>query len=178
MKEIEGIERVVDKLEPHWKEIEEHFNEENEHFKALFAREHDTLGRVLKCHLIVEHYLDRFLTAHYGIADIEGVRLTFFQKAQLLPSQRTAASFVKPGILRLNAIRNRCGHELSTQVRDDDLGAINEVLAIARCGVAFADAIHRIEAFTTVACTFLIVAPPELQTVFMEAFSEVRVNTS
>ena len=134
------------------------------------------MGRVLKCHLIVEHYIDRFLSAHYGIEDIDGVRLTFFQKAQLLPSQRTAASFVKPGVLGLNTIRNRFGHTLDTEIREQDLGAINEVLAIARRGVAFADAIQRLEAFTTVACTFLIVAPPKLQAVFMDAFSEVRVN--
>jgi len=176
MREIEGIEKIVEKLKPHWQQIDTHFNEENARFKRLLAREHDTLGRVLKCHLIVEHYVNRFLEAHYGIEDIEGVRLSFFQKAQLLPNERTAAAFVKPGILKLNAIRNRFGHELDTGIEPHDLGAIHKALLIARPNAEFQSPIEAVEAFTTVACTFLIVAPPDLQEVFADAFSEVRVN--
>ena len=115
MREIEGIERVIEMLKPHWQEIDTHFNDENVRFKGLLACEHDTLGRILKCHLLVEHYMGRFLVAHYGIQEIEDVRLSFFQKARLLPSERTAAAFVKPGILKLNTIRNRFGHELASR---------------------------------------------------------------
>lgn len=177
MRDIEGIETVLQKLKPHWDAIQEHFEEENARFKELLAREHDSLGRVLKCHLIVERYLERFLTANYRIQDLEGIRLSFFQKGQLLPGAGTAAAFVKPGVLKLNSIRNHFVHTLDTEIREEDLGPINEVLGIARHGVVFEDAIKRIEAFTTIACTFLVVAPPDLQGVFMDAFSEVRVNT-
>ncbi len=107
MRDIEGIEGVIKKLKPHWAAIDAHFDEENARFKALFYREHDSLGRVLKCHLVVEHYLERFLEAHYGIADLEGARLSFFQKAKLLPDTAAPAAFVKPGVLQLNSIRNR-----------------------------------------------------------------------
>jgi hypothetical protein len=61
-------------------------------------------------------------------------------------------------------------------LRFGSLGAINECLAIARQGVSFGGPIDAIESFTTVASTFLIVPPPNLQQVFIEAFSEVRVN--
>jgi hypothetical protein len=67
MRDIEGIETVMRKLEPHWPNIMAHFNSENEKFKALVSQDHDLLGRVLKSHLIVEHYLNRFLTEHYRL---------------------------------------------------------------------------------------------------------------
>jgi hypothetical protein len=176
MRDIEGIDRVVEQLNPHWKEIEAHFEHENNQFKALLAQDHDLLGRVLKCHLIIEHYLGRFLTAHYGIRDLPEAKLSFFQKAKLLPDTASAAAFVKPGILRLNAIRNDFGHTLRPVLRHNGLGPINDALAVARQGVKFQEPIEAIEAFTTVAGTFLIVAPPKLQEVFIRAFSEVRVN--
>lgn len=176
MRDIEGIERVLERLKPHWAEIDAHFEHENNQFKALLAEDHDLIGRVLKCHLIIEHYLGRFITAHYGIQDIAEAKLSFFQKAKLLPDAGSASAFVKPGILRLNSIRNNFGHTLRPVLRFGSLGAINECLAIARQGVSFGGPIDAIESFTTVASTFLIVPPPNLQQVFIEAFSEVRVN--
>ena len=175
MKDIEGIETVLERLKPHWKEIDAHFEHENNHFKALFAQDHDLIGRVLKCHLIIEHYLERFIAAHYGIQDLPEAKLSFFQKAKLLPDAGSAAAFVKPGILRLNAIRNGFGHTLRPVLRNGELGAINECLAVSRRGVVFKEPIDAIEAFTTVASTFLIVPPPHLQQAFIEAFADVRV---
>ena len=85
MRDIEGIEAVVEKLKPHWAAIEQHFEHENSLFVDLISSAHDTLGHVLKCHLIVEHYLNRFLVSHFDIDNFDSVRLTFAQKAQLLP---------------------------------------------------------------------------------------------
>ena len=176
MRDIEGIDTVVKRLKPHWKEIDAHFEHENNHFKALLAQGHDLLGRVLKCHLIIEHYLGRVLTAHCGIHDLAEAKLSFYQKAKLLPDTASAAAFVKPGILRLNVIRNDFGHTLRPVLRHSDLGPINDALRVARQGVQFKEPIEAIEAFTTVASTFLIVPPPNLQEVFIRAFSEVKVN--
>lgn len=177
MREIEGIEEVLAKLEPHWNEIEAHFAHENEQFKAMLAQDHDLIGRVLKCHLIIEHYLDRILVDHYNIQNIEDVKLSYFQKAKLLPDDGAAAAFVKPGILRLNAIRNQFGHTLRPEVQYGDLGPINTVLEVARRGVQFNEPIDAIEAFTSVTCVFLIVPPQHLEDIFMDAFSELRVYT-
>lgn len=176
MRDIEGIEKVVARLKPHMAEIEARFNTENERFIKLIEKPHDVLGRLLKCHLIIEHYLTRFLSEHFGIEDVESAKLGFFNKAMLLPSQASSAAFVKPGILKLNKLRNRAGHELGADFTFDDLGPISEVLNIARAGVPFGTPIEAIEAFTTVACTWLIVPPKEQQQLFVDAFSEVRVN--
>lgn len=178
MRDIEGIDKVIEKLKPHWKEIELRFEKENNQFKSLLTKDHDRLGRVLKCHLIIENYIDRFLTDHYSIDSVEEIKLSFHQKAQLLPAKASAAAFVKPGVIHLNKIRNRYAHQLEYDLDKGDMGPINEVLSVARKGKKFSDPLDALEAFTTVACTWLIVPPKELQSVFMEAFSEVRVNIS
>lgn len=176
MRDIEGIERVAARLKPHMAEIEANFNAENVRFIDLMSRPHDVVGRLLKCHLIVEHYLDRFLSGHFGIEDVESAKLGFFSKVMLLPSKATSAAFVKPGILKLNTLRNRVGHTLDCDINFRDLESISDVLAIARVGVKFDEPIEAIEAFTTVACTWLIIPPKEHQQLFVDAFSEVKVN--
>jgi hypothetical protein len=176
MRDIEGIETVMRKLEPHWPQMMAHFNSENEKFKALVSQDHDFLGRVLKCHRVVEHYLNRFLTEHYRLGAIDEVRLTFNQKAKLLPNSESSATFVKPGIVELNVIRNKFSHRLNAAIGNRDMNAINTVLRVARRGVRFSSTVDSIEAFTTVACTFLVVPQPKLGQVFVDAFSQVKVN--
>lgn len=176
MRDIEGIEKVVERLKPHMAEIVERFNEENARFIALMSKPHDVIGRLLKCHLVVEHYLERFLSEHYGIEGIEHAKLGFFNKAMLLPTQASSAAFVRPGILKLNALRNKVGHTLEREPAFEDLGPISDVLNVAREGVGFESPIEAIEAFTTIACTWLIVPPKDQQQLFQEAFSEVRVR--
>jgi hypothetical protein len=133
------------------------------------------MARVLKCHLIVEHYLNQFLSSHLELTDFDDVRLTFAQKAKLLPDRASAAAFVKPAIIQLNRLRNRFAHTLGAEVSFDDLGAMQSILEVARRGVTFNSPVAAIEEFTTVACTFLIVTPPDLQRVFAEAFADVRI---
>ena len=96
MRVIEGIETVVASLKPHWPEIEQHFKQENEAYIRLIATAHGDIGRVLKCHLVVEHYLERYLAQH--LPTIVEARLTFAQKSKLLPQVSSAAAFVRPGI--------------------------------------------------------------------------------
>lgn len=175
MRDVEGVEEVIRRLQPHMPEIEAIFDEENRRYIQLSQQDHDLIGRVLKCHLIVEHYLDRFLSSHLNIEELSDVKLSFYQKAKLLPSKESAAAFVKPGILKLNSIRNQFGHTLHPALTVADLGAINDVLLIARSEIG-PEPIQKIEAFTTVAATFLIIPPPHLQEAFIEAFKNVRVN--
>ena len=177
MRDIEGIQAAVAKLKPHFAAIEQHFEHENRIFIDLISSAHDTLGRVLKCHLIVEHYLNRFLVAHFDIDNFENVRLTFAQKATLLPNRATAASFVKPGIFELNRIRNRFSHSLGVELSDQNLSSMRIVLDIFIPRRAPGSPVEVIEAFTTVACTFLFPTTAKLQQVFTEAFSTVQFRT-
>lgn len=85
---------------------------------------------------------------------------------------------MKPGVLELNSIRNKFGHRLEVNIQEVSVEHINNALAIARSGVSFDNNLERVEAFTTVACTFLIIPKPEFQAIFMEAFKNVRVRAS
>tara|TARA_B100001059_G_C17524455_1_gene422416 strand:+ start:59 stop:601 length:543 start_codon:yes stop_codon:yes gene_type:complete len=177
MREIEGIEQAAEILRPHMEEFDQNFEIENENFKALLRTEHDDLGRILKSHLIIESYMDRFLTSHYGIDDFDDVRLSFAQKIKLLPTAANAVAFVKPGIKKLNTIRNRFGHNLDARVEMHELGAINDIVDLIRPTAQFYCPVEKIEAFTTIACTWMIITPPELQELFMQAFSSIRVRS-
>jgi len=174
MRDIEGIEEAVKTLSPHWERVEEHFEKENAYFKNLLKRDHDELGRILKCHLLVEHYLDRYLREQIGLQHLDEARLTFIQKARLIPSAGVAASFVKPSICHFNSIRNKFSHNLDAKVSESDLGPMNNVLKIARSETKFPDTISKIEAFTTVACTWLLLPPKDIQEAFIAAMKKVR----
>lgn len=174
MNDIDGIHDVLRVLKPQWKTIEADFHRHNERFLALAEANHETIGRVLRAHLVIESFLGDFLVAHYGIDEIDGLRLTFAQKAKLLPQTKSSAAFVRPGIIQLNSVRNKFGHRLNHTIEGHEISAIYEVLQVARPDVSFASPVEAIEAFAPVACAFLAVPPPELQQLFMEAFAHVR----
>lgn len=176
MRDIEGIDEVVRKIRPHLTEIEETFERENARFKVFLTQDHDLIGRVLKCHLIVENYLNLFLASHFKSSNLPDAKLSFFQKVQLLPDQGSAVAFVKPGIAKLNSVRNKFGHTLQPDLQMGELEPMLQVLHIARPSVHFQTPVEVIEAFTTVACTWLIVTPPHLQSAWAEAFASVRVG--
>lgn len=174
MKDIHGIEEALNKLRPYLPQLEAHFNEENEKFKKLLQADHDLIGRVLKCHLIIENSLNRYLSEKMDIKALDEIKLTFFQKAQLIPNERESATFVKQGILTLNTVRNKLAHNLSAEVQIKDILPIVAVLHYARPKENFTDPYSAIEAFTAVACAFLIVSPPELQHAVVQAFQSFR----
>lgn len=175
MRDVDGIEEAIEKLKPHLDKIEEDFNRENQRFLRLSQQSHDLMGRVLKCHLIIENYLEKYLISELGLNELSSVKLSFWQKAKLIPNQGKAASYVKLGILEINKIRNKFSHNIEAQLRESDISQISEVLRYSRPKFS-GTPIDMIEAFTTVACTFLIVPTPALKKLFKEAFAHISVN--
>ncbi|WP_340317726.1 hypothetical protein [Rhizorhabdus argentea] len=176
MKDIDGMGQVLEILEPHWDEIQNHFDRRNAYFLDLIASDHDALGRVLKSHLAIEAFLNEYLQNFYGFTDFEDFRLSFNQKAQMIPPNGVPASWLRPGILQLNRVRNKFGHTAGYTMDRYDITAIYEVLDVARRGVEFPDPTDAIEAFAAISCAFLDVPPKELGEVFMEAFSRIRTH--
>jgi hypothetical protein len=79
------------------------------------------IGRILRSHLYVEHYLGEYLTkANLRLGPVAQGRLTFAQKLALLDPKDTRLSDVLPGIKHLNKIRNRLAHNLSAVVTTHD----------------------------------------------------------
>lgn len=174
MKDIEGVERVLEVLTPEWPRIEREFERQNERYLALASTDPDPIGRVLKIHLVIERFVEDFLASFYGIEDVGSLRLSFHQKASLLPSRHSSAAFVRPGIIQLNGLRNRYGHSLGHKAEPHEISAIYEVLQVARRETTFPDCVTAIEAFGPVACAFLSVPPANLADIFVKAFSQLQ----
>lgn len=177
MKDIDGIDHALEVLKHQWTEIEADFARHNERFLALASADHDAIGRVLRAHLVVENFLDTYLAETLGVEDISGIKLTFAQKAKLLPFKSSSAAFVRPGVIQLNSVRNKFGHRISHQIEEKEVSAILEVLRVARPSYSFSNFVEAIEAFAPVACAFLSVPPRHLQELFAEAFSYIRPTT-
>lgn len=163
-------------VSPHFDEIEAEFNKESRRFAELFAQDHDITARILKCHLVLEHYLGRHLTETMGLKNIDNARLSFYQKAMLLPSEPSVAALVKPGILRVNKIRNRFAHNLDARIDEDDLEPMSWLLRLSRPSVEAAEPIVRVENFTVLACTWLIPTRPEIEELFERAMATVDLS--
>lgn len=99
-------------------------DERLEEFNAIWRQDSGSIGRVLRSHLATEHFLTEFLAAtNPRLGSIGSARLTFRQKMELLPDDDPSLSFIKPGLERLNAIRNRMAHKLRVEITGEDRGA-------------------------------------------------------
>ena len=78
-------------------------------------------GRLLRAHLIVEHFMNEHLQARNpNLENFEDARLGFSHKLTLL-GNRGVMSLLAPGIRRINVLRNYVAHELGYQVTKDDV---------------------------------------------------------
>ena len=81
----------------------------------------DAIGRILRSHLYVEHYLTEFIRhANPRLGSIGDAKLSFGQKLALLDTKTPAVAELKPGIAQLNKIRNRLAHRLSASIEPAD----------------------------------------------------------
>lgn len=177
MRDIEGIEKAMEVLKPHWEDIEATFNRQNERYLAMAAADHEAIGRVLRAHLIVESFINSYLVDVFEFEDFDALRLNFAQKAKMLPQSRSSAAWVKPGIIQLNSVRNKFGHRIEHVVEFSSISTIMEVLSVSRPGVEFQTPIDAIEAFAPVACALLSIPPQHLSDAFSQAFGHVHTAT-
>lgn len=79
------------------------------------------IGRILRAHLFVEHYLTQYVfRANPRLGSLIKARATFAQKVALLDADNSDIATMLPGIKRLNEIRNRLAHNLGVQLSEDD----------------------------------------------------------
>lgn len=81
----------------------------------------EAIGRILRAHLYVEHYMTEYLNkSNSNLGSVENAKLSFSQKLALLDPNDPRLQEVKVGIKHLNVIRNRLAHRLSATVTTDD----------------------------------------------------------
>lgn len=177
MKNLSGINRAVEILRPHRQEFEEFLEQENQKFKELLQTDHVRLGRIIKCHLIIESYMERLLCDRLNLSDISNARLTYHQKVMLLPGKSVVVVVLKSDLLLINKIRNKLAHDLNVDVLKDDINSMIKFLEISGRNTENMDICEVIEAFTVIACTWLLVQPPHLEELFKEAFRDIVIET-
>lgn len=176
MMHIVGIDEAIQVLSPHWEAIDQHFAIENKKFMNLLRADHTTFGRVIKCHLIAETYVGGYLRNKLDLINLDDARLSFFQKVVLLPDKSAPSAILKPGLFKLNHLRNRFAHDLTADVSLDELQSMIEILEPSGRYIDQTNPLVVIERFTTLACTWLIVSPRHLEKLFARAFRNVAVS--
>jgi hypothetical protein len=83
------------------------------------------IGRVLRAHLFVEHFVTKFIeTANPRLGSLDEARLTYLQKVHLACSSGGLNQELRPGLIQLNRLRNRFAHQLEYQLTSDDVAQI------------------------------------------------------
>ena len=103
----------------------------NKKILPLLNSQTDELGLILKCHLIIEHYIDEFLIVAYPtIKSWARIRLTFNQKLELINDPQTVLGMVYPSIKCLNTLRNKFSHKLAYKIKTEDYKEIKVLMTI------------------------------------------------
>lgn len=138
--------------------IEKQRVEFNKKILPLLTNQTDELGLILKCHLIIEHYIDEFLVIAYPtIKSLNRIRLTFNQKLELINNPRTEIGMIYPSIKCLNVLRNKFSHKLAYKIKTEDLNEINTLMKILfnAAGDTIPEGQRLLEEFTLWVCASL-----------------------
>jgi len=163
MDRVELFQKVVYEYftKPYLKHLSEHKDEDEKDFKnwehefrRLFEANHELVGRILKCHLIIEKYLNDCLRHYYGETScFEEAGLRFHQKLTLLKKKTLLLRIFSEGFERINNIRNRLAHKLDARVTIEDVKVMKPFAVVPEPKPD--DPISVIESFTTLACCLI-----------------------
>jgi len=121
----------------------------------------DSIGVVVACHLVVEHYLTRFLQISSPKEfDWDAARLTFTQKLSIASGKDSSLNSIGlvEGIKRLNTIRNNMSHNIRTSVTGTDVLVLRRVLqSVSKDRKVPADLqpIDIVRLFTWLTCSYI-----------------------
>lgn len=97
-------------------------------FNMRWDQDIGAMGRVLRSHLIVEHYMTAYLQkVNPNLGVIDEARIGFAQKVDLLGDHDILITELIPGIRRVNTVRNRLAHNLSVSVTQDDVNSFSSI---------------------------------------------------
>ena len=89
--------------------------------RRMWDQDINLIGRVLRAHLFVEHYLTAFLQSENpNLGSLESAKISFAAKVQLLNNKNAMLVDLMQGINHLNKIRNRLAHNLHMQIDGND----------------------------------------------------------
>jgi hypothetical protein len=109
-----GIDAFKNDAQKQLNELNEKWNQNSE-----------LLGRILRAHLVVEHYLTLWVQYHNpNLGSINEARLSFSNKISLVGEKDISIKDLVPGLKRLNKVRNRIAHTLNVNILREDEDAL------------------------------------------------------
>lgn len=94
----------------------------NTEYLALLNNSTDEMALVLKCHLIIEHYIDQYITVAFpSIIDIEKMNLRFATKIEMINNPNTFFGFYYKSLKQFNKLRNKFAHDLEYKIKNQDI---------------------------------------------------------
>lgn len=99
-------------------------------FEKIWNQDYESIGRVLRAHLAVEYFVNKYIEfKNPNLNNFKKAKLSFAQKIELLSEEDKIISDIKPGIKRLNAIRNGIAHKLQVHINNEDRSAFLNIIA-------------------------------------------------
>lgn len=120
-------------------ELEKEMHAFNKEYLELAGTNNPELPLVLRSHLIIEHYIDRYLDI--AIPEVERwdeLRLSFSMKLDIISNRKTSLYMVAPGIKALNKVRNKYAHDLHYQLTQTDYAPMTEFVRMWRTAGGYA----------------------------------------
>ena len=130
----------------------------NSEILSLLNDKTDELGLILKCHLIIEHYIDEFLVVAYPtITNWGNMRLTFNQKLELINNSHTIMKMAYSSVKCLNSLRNKFSHKLAYKIKEQDYKEVKDLMTTwyNAAGEPVPIGLHLFESYTIWVCANL-----------------------
>jgi hypothetical protein len=133
---------------------------ESDAFDAEYRNfiEHDQthVSVILRSHLVVEHFLDKFIAAAFPtVGHWEKMRLNFDRKIDLVDHPRYPFPKIVPGLKALNKLRNHIAHELTKPPCDSELEPMSLLLKLWEPTIPAPVGLKLVEDFSLFASLFL-----------------------
>ncbi len=153
------------------------FEAEAARITEAWGRDTAMIGRVLRAHLFVEHFLGEYISKkNPKLGSLDEARLSFAQKVALVGKNDPKVLYLIPGIRHLNAMRNRIAHQLQGGVTKQDaevflrIGMFNAMRnALFAPDVPSADPINVLEDFSKHSAIMLEASSSEHAEMWAEA---------
>jgi len=136
---------------------------DNPNWERLTGVEYELIGRILICHLLIEHYLTKFIELETPKGyNWDESRLTFSQKLKLVNKHSILSKFhLIEGMTLINKIRNRFSHNIKAKIISSDITSLKKVIiefqkqVNSSSEIVISGDIEIIETFTTFALSFI-----------------------
>jgi len=105
----------------------------------LWNQEHNTIGRILRSHLFVEHFMNQVLLKKFlNVNNLKECRLSFAQKLALLKGYSNIIELIHPGLKSLNKSRNQISHNLQYKLSREDIKSFTSIKVFQAVRIALA----------------------------------------